>query len=303
MASLRAKFFNFYLKTQMKSKPLHLIDPAVLRANADKIAPRRTPRDVRLELVEGGGVKGEWHRAATAEDGRTILYLHGGGYVYCSPKSHRGLTFQLAKEARADVFSLDYRMAPEHPFPAAVDDAIAAYQWLLDQGCDPAKLVIAGDSAGGGLTLALLLSCKERGLPMPAGAVLYSPWTDLAATGASLLSNEESDVMFKKIYIKEGAKRYLDGADPKSPLASPLYADLSGLPPILIFVSADEALYNDSTRLHANLIAARDESKLIVEKGLAHVWPLFYPRFPEAGQTIAQSAEFIREKTGAAMMQ
>lgn len=294
MASLRAQLFSLYLKTQMKSKPLHLISADILRANADKFAPRNTPKDVTLEKTENGAVKGEWHRPNDSEPGRTILYFHGGGYYYGSSKSHRGLTFELAKQARANLFSSDYRMAPEHPFPAAVEDALAAYQWLLAQGADPSKTFVSGDSAGGGLSLALMTACRDKQLPMPAGAVLYSPWTDLAATGASLDYNEKSDAMFKKLYIVEGAKYYLGDADPKTPLASPLYADLNGLPPILIFVSANEALYEDSTRLHDKLIATGVSAELITEPDLAHVWPLFFPRFPEAGKTIAQSGDFIR---------
>lgn len=252
MPSLRAQLFNFYLKTQMKSKPLHLLPPDVLRAGTDRIAPRKTPSDIAVEPVSEAAVKGEWHKFAGADTGRIVLFFHGGGYVFGSAKSHRGLTFKLAQETQANIFSVDYRLAPEHPFPAAVEDAVAAYKWLLDNGADPTKIVVSGDSAGGGLSLALMLSCKERHLPMPAASVLYSPFTDLAATGSSLETNEPTDVMFKKVYIAEGAKRYTGEADPKTPLISPLYADLSGLPPTLIFVSDNEALYDDSTRLHDN---------------------------------------------------
>lgn len=297
MPSLRAQLFNFYLKRQMKSKPLHLLDPEVLRAGTDKIAPKRTPKDITLEKVSNDAFKGEWHKFAGADAGRTVLFFHGGGYVFGSAKSHRGLTFKLAQEARANVLSVDYRLAPEHPYPAAVEDAVAAYQWLLDGGADPSKIVVSGDSAGGGLSLALMLICKERGLPMPAGALLYSPFTDLAATGASLEMNEASDVMFKKVYIAEGAKRYMGDADPKTPLISPIYADLSALPPVLTYVSDNEALYDDSLRLHEKFLAAGVNSRLVTEHGLAHVWPIFYPRFPEAGRTIKQSADFIIART------
>ena len=300
MPSLRALLFNWYLKSQMKAKPIHLIDPEVLRAETDKIAPRKPPRGVALDILADGAVRGERHRPANAEPGRTVLYFHGGGYVFGSAKSHRGLTFRLAEDARAEVFSVDYRRAPEHPYPAAVEDALAAYQFLLDEGRDPARMVVGGDSAGGGLSLALLLRCRERGLPMPAGALLYSPWTDLAATGASLETNEASDVMFKKTYIVEGAERSTSDADPKTPLISPLYAELSGLPPILIFVSDNEALYDDSARLHEKLRAAGVDAEMIVERGLAHVWPVFYPSFPEAGRAIKQSAAFIERCMGEA---
>ncbi len=296
MASIRAKLFNWIMKATFKSKPIHLIDPKILREKTDGLAPKKPPAGIKRDVVEGP-VKGEWHRPENVEPGRAVFYLHGGGYVFGSPKSHSAFTYALAKEARADVFSLEYRMAPEHPFPGAVDDAVAAYEWLLKQGREPRKMIVGGDSAGGGLALALLLSIKARGLPMPAGALLLSPWTDLATTGGSLDENEKSDGMFKKIYIVEGAKKYLADADPKAPLASPLYADLSGLPPMLIFASEDEVLRDDSTRLQEKLQKAGVQSELVMEKGLIHVWPIFPGRFPEAMKSICEAAVFIDERT------
>ena len=297
MPSLRALMFNMYLKRNVKPRPLHLIEPEILRENADDVSPDKPPRGVTCEEISTNGVRAERQTYDKNDDERVILYFHGGGYVFGSPKYARRLTCEFTKRAAAEVYSVDYRLAPEHEFPAAVDDAVAAYRWLLDQGRDPSKIIFSGDSAGGGLCLALMLSCKEQGLPMPAGGVLFSPFTDLAATGQSLVFNENSDVMFKKVYIAEGAKRYLGAADPRSPLASPLYGDLAGLPAILSFVSDKEALYNDATRLHEKLAAAGVEEKLITEKGLAHVWPIFFPQFPEAGKTIRQAAGFVREKT------
>ncbi len=296
MPSIQAVLFNWIMKATFKSRPIHLMEAKALRDGADALAPKHPPAGIVCEIVDGAA-KGEWHRAENAEPGRTVLYLHGGGYVFGSPKSHSAFTYALAKEACAEVFSLDYRMAPEHPFPAAVDDAVAAYEWLLGEGRDPEKLVIGGDSAGGGLALALLLSIKARGLPMPAGALLLSPWTDLATTGASLDENEKSDAMFKKVYIVEGAKRYLAAADPKAPLASPLYGDLAGLPPMLIFVSQSEVLRDDSTRLQERLVAAGVQSKLVTENGLIHVWPIFPGRFPEAMKSIREAAAFIAGQT------
>jgi len=295
MPSLRARLFNFYIRKTFRSKPIHLIPGHILTEGAEKLAPNAPPNGVAMEKVEGA-VKGECHRAGES-NGSTVLYLHGGGYVFGSPKSHRAFTFALAKEASTEVFSLDYRLPPEHLFPAAVDDALRAYQALLEQGRDPARLVIGGDSAGGGLTLALLLSIKARGLPMPAGALLLSPWADLATTGASLDRNEQSDAMFKKVYITEGAKRYLGAADPKAPLASPLYGDLAGLPPVMTFVSDSEVLQDDAVRLHDRLLLAGVRSTLIVEHGLIHVWPIFSGRFPEAMKSIRQAANFVREQT------
>ena len=296
MPSPQAVLFNWIMKATFKSQPIHLIDEKILRRNAEKFALGAIPDDLTLEAVTAP-VKGEWHRPKNADPGRTILYLHGGGYVFGSPKSHRDMTFALARETAAEVFSLDYRMASEHPFPAAVDDALDAYRWLLGQGRDPAQMVVAGDSAGGGLALALMLSIKARGLAMPAAAVLLSPWTDLAATGASLDRNEKSDAMFKKLYIVEGAKRYLGGADAKAPLASPLYGDLAGLPPMLIFASDSEVLLDDSVRLKERLDAAGVSAELVIGKGLIHVWPIFPGRFPEARKSIGQAAAFIRERT------
>ena len=297
MPSLRAVLFNWVMRRTFRSKPMHLLDAKVLRQGADALAPKHPPAGVTREII-AAPVKGEWHRVVEAADGRTVLYLHGGGYVFGSPKSHSAFTFALAKEAYTEVFSLDYRLAPEHPFPAAVDDAVTAYEWLLAQGRDPARMVIGGDSAGGGLTLALLLSIKARGLPMPAGAILLSPWTDLAVTGASLDTSEKSDAMFRKVHIVEGRKRYLGGADPTAPLASPLYADLAGLPPVLIFASENEVLRDDSTRLKEKLDKAGVESRLVMEKGLIHVWPIFTGRFPEAMKSTRDMAAFIEEHTG-----
>ncbi len=295
MLSLRARLFNWVMKATFKSKPIHLIAPSILTEGAEKLAPDAPPDGVTLEAVSATGVKGEWHRP-DGEAGGTVFYLHGGGYVFGSPKSHRAFTFALAKTARVDVFSLDYRLAPKHLFPAAVDDAVRGYEWLLGQGRDPRRMIVSGDSAGGGLTLALLLSIKAHGLPLPAGAVLLSPWTDLATTGASLDENEKSDAMFKKLYIVEGAKRYLGGANPRAPLASPLYGDLSGLPPMLIFASDSEVLRDDSIRLQERLVSAGVKSTLVLKKGLIHVWPIFPGRFPEAMQAVRQACEFIRDR-------
>ncbi len=293
--SLRAKLVSWNLKRTVKSKPLHEIDPEILRANMDAYAPKKNPPGVSLESINDGAIRGEWHRHARSEPGTTILYLHGGGYVFGSAKSHRAVTFALAEAAAAQVFSLDYRLAPEHPFPAAVEDAVAAYQWLLGQGVEPRKLIIAGDSAGGGLALALVLALKQRGLAAPAGLVLYSPWTDLAVTGASIDANEKTDAMFKAEYIRKGIGRVLNGADPMDPLASPLYGDVSAFPPSLIFVSDDEVLRDDALRMHERLLEAGARSTLISERGLPHVWPIFVGMFPEALTAVRRSAAFIRD--------
>ncbi len=279
----------------MKAKPLHLIPGAQITAQTEKLAPGKAPEDIELEELPGGPVKGEWHRYKKSEPGRTILYLHGGGYYFGSAKSYRQFTFGLAREARANVFSLDYRLSEQAPYPAALDDAVTAYRWLLDCGVSPQNLIISGDSAGGGLTLALLLKLQHKGLPLPAGMVLLSPWTDLTSSGGSLDENARTDVMFKREMIEATAKKYYGRVYPEDPFVSPLFADLSGLPPALIFVSQAEMLRDDALRLHERLLSAGAKSQLIAEAGLAHVWPIFYGWIPEAKKAMRQIVGFLDE--------
>lgn len=299
MPSIRARLLNLYLRLVMKPMRLHEMEPAALRAWMEKrVLPVRL-RDVELSPVETDGVRGEWQRPQDAEPG-TILYLHGGGYVFCSVRTHRALTTALARAARRELFSLDYRLAPEHPCPAAIEDAVAAFDWLVKGGRDPASIVVAGDSAGGGLALAMMLALKARGGPLPAGAVLYSPWTDLAATGESINRNANADAMFQRDSIIEGASRYAGALDRKDPRVSPLYADLAGLPPLLVFASESEMLFDDSVRLADKAKAAGVAVDFRPHAGLVHVWPLFHPLIPEAKDAVAQSADFITRRLVAA---
>ncbi len=297
MASLRAQLFNLFLRATTKSRSFLSTDPSRLRVGVDKRAIKRPPKGVKLERVEEGGVRGEWHRSELASEGRTLLYFHGGGYVFGSSRSHRSVTFPLAKKAVANVFSLDYRLAPENPFPAAVEDALAGYEWLIDNGVDISRLAVAGDSAGGGLALALLIALRDRDMPLPACSVLYSPWTDLAVTGASINENENVDVMFNAVGIRNAPSLYLNGSHPETPLASPLYAELSGLPPLMVFASKSEILRDDSTRLVDKANVAGVETEMILRDGLAHVWPIFHGHFREAVEDIDRSAAFIRKHT------
>ena len=297
MPSLRARLVNRYLRLVMKPKRLDLIDPPVLRDWIERRVIALLPKGVVREDVADGEVKGERLRPAEGT-ARTVLYLHGGGYVFGSPRTHRTLTYPLALAAEAEVFAPAYRLAPEHPCPAAIEDAIAAYEWLLAAGRKAESIVVAGDSAGGGLALAMLLALKEGRRPAPAGAVLFSPWTDLSGAGATMTSNARSDAMFNRYSILGGAPLYCGGLDPKDPLVSPLYGDLAGLPPLLVFASQSEMLYDDSKRLVEKAkeagVAVRFESR----RGLAHVWPLFHPLLPEAREALDIAGAFIRERTG-----
>ena len=286
----QARLFSFVLRQTFKRRLLAARNVSEARAVLNG-ARFRTPADVVVTSGHQGGIPGE--RIEGHQPGPvSLLYLHGGGYFACSPRSYRPVTSFFAQQGFRVVVP-DYRLAPEHPFPAAVDDAEAVYTSLLSGGTEAGSIVLAGDSAGGGLALALLLRIRERGLPMPAGAALFSPLTDLATTGASITGNETRCAMFRGERIAMGAGFYLNGADPRTPLASPLYADLHGLPPLLVDVGADEVLLDDSTRLADRARAVGVDVALRVWPDVPHVWQLFHRFIPEGGESLAQAAGFL----------
>lgn len=248
---------------------------------------------VHRKHVIAGGVPGEWFLPTTTAPGRTLLYLHGGGYVIGDTTTHQCLIAEVAKACGARCLALNYRLAPEHPFPAAIDDALAAYRWLLSERVAPEKLVVAGDSAGGGLTLALLLAARDAGLPLPGAAVALSPWTDLAATGASLDTHADRDPMLDKRGVIAFSRYYLKGADPRTPLASPLYGELAGLPPLLVQVGSAEILLDDATRFAARAEAAGVAVQLEVWEEMLHVWHLFSPILREGREAIDGIGRFV----------
>ncbi len=258
------------------------------------------PEDVKREPVNAGGIPGEWIAAPAAAPERVIYYLHGGYYVIGSINTHRQMVSRLSRAAGARALAIDYRLAPENPFPAAVEDASAAYRWLLSTGVDPARVVIAGDSAGGGLTVATLVALRDAGDPLPAAAVCLSPWVDMEGLGESMTTKADLDPMIQPGDIQEGAKAYLGGADPRTPLAAPLYADLTGLPPLLIHVGSSETLLDDSTRLAQRAKAAGVDVNLQVWDEMIHVFQFFAAMLPEGQQAIDRIGEFIRKHTGAA---
>lgn len=239
---------------------------------------------------------GEW-LTPEQPSGITILYLHGGGYYFCSPATHRGIVFPLARRSGARTFSLDYRLAPEHPFPAALYDALAAYRTLLADGVLPERLVIAGDSAGGGLALATLLALRDAGDPLPAGAVAFSPWTDLAATGASITTNEGRDPMFHGSAFAPAGKLYAGETDIRHPYVSPLYGRFEGLPPLFIQIGDTEVLLDDSTRVAEKARVAGVRVELNILPKMPHVFQMFAPFVPEANRALEQAAGFVRRVT------
>jgi epsilon-lactone hydrolase len=250
--------------------------------------------DVKCEPVNAGGVESEWVSAPGADAGRAVLYLHGGGYVIGSINTHRDLASRISRAAKARMLVIDYRLAPEHPFPAAVEDSVAAYRWMLAQGLKPSRISVAGDSAGGGLTVATLVAIRDAKLATPGAGVCLSPWTDLEGLGDSMKSKSAADPMVQKEALLEMATHYLAGQDARSPLAAPLYADLAGLPPLLIQVGTAETLLDDSTRIAERARKAGVKVTLEPWENMIHVFQVFAPMLDEGQQAIDKIGEFIR---------
>lgn len=300
MASWQAKATSFVLR--------HLFKPALARTRdapgARKImnGPTRPPlRGARAVAGTVGGVAGEWMTADGVPTVATLLYLHGGGYFACTPQTYRPVTSSYAL-AGFRTFAPDYRLAPEHPFPAGLEDAIAAYRGLL-QDHSPRQLVVSGDSAGGGLAMALLLSLRERGIPLPVAAVLFSPFVDLAATGESARTNSARCAMFTGDSFGRAAEYYVGQGDRCAPLASPLYAELHGLPPLLIHVGADETLLDDSRRLADRAQRAGVRVELKIWPAVPHVWQLFRGWIPEGRNSLREAGMFFAREIGATASQ
>ena len=245
---------------------------------------------------EAAPFKGEWVRARDVRRDAVLLYLHGGAYVFCSPISHRHLVAALSAAAGVSAFALDYRLAPESPFPAAVEDAVAAYRSLLAEGFAPERIAIAGDSAGGGLTVATMVALREQGVPQPAAGVCISPWADLTMTAESY--HTRPDAMITHERLSQWAQMYLGDAAATNPLASPVFADLRELPPLLIQVGTAEALFDDSVKLEAQAKAAGVAVTLEVWEEMIHVWHYFHPMLSAGREAVACIGEFVGNRIG-----
>lgn len=306
MPSFRSRLFTFALKNrhllQGRLKPTAAITwetsiPA-LRKETSKGSGLmgKLPKGFRVTALKIGEMEAVWVLPPQAAKNRAILYFHGGGYVIGSAQGHLPIAAKFVQASNTSALLFDYRLAPEHPFPAALEDALAAYRFLLAQGVDAAHTVFMGDSAGGGLCLATLLAARDQGLPLPAGGVALSPWTDLKNTGASYETNarvdtltwRESQVVFSKYYAAE--------QDPGQPYVSPLYGDLHGLPPLLVYVGGDELLRDDSTRFVEKAQQAGVDAQLHIGVGLFHCYPACAPAFPEASQALVEIGEFIKKR-------
>lgn len=293
--SLRGRVVRLWFKRRMSR-----VDPnrtvAQRRANLDlmgkKMAP--VPAGITITPTQINAIHAEWLTPQGVTGQKTLLYLHGGGYTIGSCESHRGMVAYMAQAAGRRALVPEYRLAPEHVFPAGLEDAVSIYRWLLREGVEPEEIVIAGDSAGGGLTLATLLSLREAGDPLPAGAVLISPWTDLAGTGESMQTRAHIDPWFKPEFIVPAGKIYRGEKEATHPLVSPLYADLHGLPPMLVHVGDYEILLDDAVRLVEKMDAAGVSSTLKVWPGMWHVFQAFLRLVPEGHEAMREIGAFVR---------
>jgi acetyl esterase/lipase len=273
------------------------VNVETFRTNQDATG-RALPNQVVGGMVDAAGVPAEMQTPAGATDENLIVYFHGGGYVGGSIASHRNLTGHLALHSGCRVLSVEYRLAPEHPHPAPVEDAVTSYNWAVDQGYAPGKIALAGDSAGGGLTAACLLALRDRQIELPAAAMMISPWLDMGFTGESMVTNEEHDSSISAISMPRIRELFLGDVSADDPLASPLEADLGGLPPLLIQVGDEEVLLSDSERFAEKANAAGVDIELRVWPEMFHVWHACVGLFQEATDAIEEMVEFVRPRIG-----
>jgi len=286
--------FTAILDSLRANPPDFSVDVVDARRSMEQVmAGAPTADGTTVEEAVVGGRPSLWIRPP-GDAGGVVLYLHGGGYRIGSAACYRGFGSYLAAAVGASVVVVDYRLAPEDPFPAAVDDALAAYRWLLDAGTPPSRIAIAGDSAGGGLTVATLLAARDAGLPQPAAAVCISPWADLTITADSYDRCAATDPYFSRAHAAQAATAYLHGTEPTNPLASPALADLSGLAPVLVHASDCEVLADDATRLAEGIRAAGGEVDLELWPEMTHVWHIMTPGVPESRDAVDRVAGFLQ---------
>lgn len=271
---------------------------ALREASAARARGVPLPAGTRCEAVEADGVPCEWIDAPQARPDHVFVFIHGGAYFRGSVAASRATAANIGAATRARALSVEYRLAPEHVFPAAVDDCLSTYRWLVESGFDAARIAVGGISAGGGLTLALMLGARERGWELPGAAVLLSAWTDLTQNGASFETNAGVDPSVSKMYLDRFAAIYLAGTDPHEPLASPLYGNLFGLPPMLVQVGSIETMLDDSTALAERARTAGVDVTLECWEGVFHAWHESAHVLPEARQAIARIGEFFAEHVG-----
>lgn len=293
--SLRARFWYFLLRATFKNQQLTVAEDRE-RAARNAVWMNRIPEGVELERLSLNGLPAAWMRSPQAAPERAILFLHGGGYVVGSIDSYRMLCGQMAGVLKTNLLIPEYRLAPEHPFPAALEDAQMAYRWLLEQGYRPENIVIAGDSAGGGLSLATVLALRESGTPLPAAVVCLSPWTDLTLSGQAHQTKAKTEAMLNSRGLREWAGFYTGTENPSNPLISPAYADYRGFPPLLIQVGSEEILLDDAQMAAEKARAAGVDVSLKIWPGMWHVWHILGEFVPESKAAIEEIGRFIESK-------
>ena len=294
MPSIRSRLFYRFAKYQNSRADKN----ASLEQQRERLKSlakyQAMPHQVDVQQIKVGNMHGEWLRPDHADNGRALLFFHGGAYTMGSCNTNRAIASRVAVASATPALIFDYRLAPEYPYPAALEDALAAHQWLISQGIAPQKIAFVGGSAGGGLEIATALSLRDNGDPLPAAIVCISPWVDLELTGESMTTRAAVDPLMNRDYLQPHATRYIGDHDPRSPLISPIYADLHGLPPMLIQVGDYETLLSDSVRLADRARNANIDAILDKWEGMWHVWHLSAKLVPEGQQAIDKAGNFIR---------
>lgn len=304
MSSLRARMVRRISSRFVKAVDISTVDVLEVRRRLNKLSRyMKRAFGVAVESVTINELAAEWLRPKAAPDGKVLLYLHGGAYVVGNCRTHRQMVSHIARASGINALVPEYRLAPEHPFPAAIDDAVGVYRSLLADGIAPADIIIAGDSAGGGLTVAALLALRHAGEPMPAAAVLLSPFLDVTASGESATTRAAQDPWFEAKDMAVVVRNYCDGENLRNPLISPVFANMAGLPPMYIQVGDDEILLSDSTRLAANIEEAGGEVELEVWPEMWHVFQLFIGKMPESRKAIKKIGAYIGRRLNPAQLE
>jgi len=283
------------LAPHLKGEPAAVTIDKAREVYVEFLASNKPPQGVAIEQISMGPVAGTIVTPDKVKNNRVMLYLHGGGYFSGSPDGYHGIAGQYAKRLQAKVFMPDYRLAPEHPYPTPINDAFESYQWLLQQGYDASSIVFSGDSAGGAMVVTLMVAAREAGLPLPAGGVAISPWANLEHTGASMSNRNGTDPIVTKEALDLIAQAFLNGTPANNPQVSPVFADVSGLPPILIQIGEREVMLSDAIRLASHLAESKVKTSLEVWPDMFHVWPIFAEILPEGEQALSNAAHFLED--------
>lgn len=295
--SRRARFIRWLSGRYIRGIDLANAPVTLMRKRLDQLGRlARAARHVAIEKKPIAGLYAEWYRPAGAQPGKLLLYLHGGAYTLGSCDSHRKLVTHMAKEGNIEAVMPEYRLAPEHPFPAGLDDALAVYKELLESGYNAADIVISGDSAGGGLSVATMLQLRHEGLPLPGAAILLSPFLDMSASGETMKTRADRDPWFRPDEIEVVVRYYCPNEDVRNPLLSPVFANVAGLPPTMIQVGDDEILLSDSTRFADKLRTADVDVALEVFPEMWHVFQLFVGKMPESKAAVKKIGAYIKER-------